>query len=177
MAGIPDIHEQLVASRVILASAGGASAKLDAFSNWLMLSFAAAMGLLLDKGDRYLSGGALRYIIGLFLAVAILGIIGKYIAVMVSSASAGNAIGREAVADVSQPLDLSRLTARMLSGLPQPARLIAMWVFRKAIAGNFMGPPRFFLCLAQIQGLLTLAQAACLLRAIYVVGRCATFGG
>jgi hypothetical protein len=176
MAALPHINEQLVASRVIVAAAGTAATRLDTFSNWLMLGYAAAIGLLLDKGDKYLPSPAFHRLIELFLWVAVLGIIAKYLSVAVSGASAGTAIGREAVSGVGE-LNLEPLARQMLRGLPQPARFFTRRMLAKAMAGDLLSSSRLFFCLAQVQGALTMLQAACVIVAIYTVYDSATFGG
>lgn len=177
MAAFTHINEQLLVNRVIFAAAGAGSTKLDTFSSWLTLGYAAAIGLLLDKGDRYLPGAALHRLIELFVVVAVLGILAKYVYVLVSGAGAGSVIGRELTRDLVGELDPRALTEYMLKGLPQPARFFVGSSLKKALAGSLLGAPRFFFCLAQLQGALTVLQAACLILAVYTVSHNATFAG
>lgn len=95
---IENLQEKAFVSSLLFESVGKASAMIDTFSSWLLGGFAAAITFLISNFSTISSNVASHYVqytIYLFLVVLTLGIIQKYLATIIISASAGAAVGRE----------------------------------------------------------------------------------
>lgn len=181
MEDIPNIHEKVLVSALLSESTGKSSETLDAFSGWLLAGFAASVTLLLSNLsslESYLSCAALHEFLMLFVAVVILGIAEKMLAVIVAGATAGAAIGRELgpkAAENETPLDINVVLTEMEKSVIWPMRWFVKRSYAKAKAGNILSAPRAFAKCVQIQGLLTLLQAVFVVLAICAVSNAIVF--
>ncbi len=176
-----NLREQALASALLFASAGKASATIDKFSNWLMAGYAAAVALLISRpvGSRpELPRETMRIFLMVFMVVAILGVVAKLLSILAVSASEGNSVGRELAAQAvkdGDPLDAGVFMSCVLRSMPRSMRWIAGPMLKKALAGDLLAGSRLFLRVAQIQGLLTITQAGLILWTVYIVASTASF--
>jgi hypothetical protein len=181
MAEAQYLDEKLLVSSLLFASSGKASAIIDSFSNWLLAGFAAAITFLLGNIESlsdYLPGDTLQYCAYLFFVVLVLGIIEKIIATVVASASAGATVGRQIASqnlDSGAQLQASVIFSESLRAVLPPMRWFVARSFRKTESGDVTAAARAFTKCAQAQGLLVVAQVACVLRAVYVIADTVAF--
>ncbi|HTF94729.1 MAG TPA: hypothetical protein VL995_01230 [Cellvibrio sp.] len=175
MSQIENLQEKAFVSSLLFESVGKASAMIDTFSNWLLGGFAASIAFLIGNFST-ISGkvpnSSLKCIIYLFLAVLVVGVIQKYLATIVMSASAGAAVGRELgtkYAENGVELDVDVVFAESASAILPPIRYFVRNSFKKASAGNITAAARSFTIIAQVQGLLTLLQAAIIFYAVALI--------
>src|SRR5690606_32075913 len=108
----------------------------------------------------------------LFLAVLVAGVIQKYLATIVMSGSAGAAVGRELgtkYAENGVELNVEVVFAESANAILPPMRYLVCNSFKKASAGNITAAARSFTIIAQVQGLLTLLQAAIIFYAVALI--------
>ena len=172
---IENLQEKTFVSSLLFESVGKASAMIDTFSNWLLGGFAAAITFLISNFSTISSKVPSHYLqcaIYLFLVVLILGIVQKYLATIVMSASAGAAVGRELgnkYAENGIELDTEVVFSESENAILPPMRYFVRNSFKKASAGNITAAARSFTIIAQVQGLLTLSQAAIIFYTVILI--------
>jgi hypothetical protein len=155
------------------ATAGKLSEIFDKFSSWLFVGYGGAVTFLITNADKLSNNvppQTLRCAVQMLLPVAVFAIVGKYLAGIVGSASAGAAAGREIGEqfDKQGPLeDIRVVFAEMFAALYWPASWLARKSFEKMQAGDINVGARRAYKLAQVQGFLAIGQALFILYAIY----------
>ena len=181
MSEIENLQEKAFVSSLLFESIGKASETIDTFSNWLLGGFAAAITLLISDFSTISSkvpDHHLKSTIYLFLAVLILGIVQKYLATIVMSASAGAAVGRELgnkFAENGIELDVDVIFSESAKAILPPMRYFVRNSFAKASAGDITAAARSFSVIAQVQGFLALLQVAVIFYTVILISRNITF--
>jgi hypothetical protein len=161
------LRTMLFTSKLLLTSAQNLSDSVDSFSGWIIGGFGAVIALLLSNIDKLrgiIGVSTMRHAASIYIAAAILGVIGKVLALMVASATKGisdaTALAYGAEAE-GIDLDLYRETAQRAL-LPH-----SLWMLKKlqmkAFPGEFIGDlhyvDRFWFKCAQTQALIALIEA------------------
>jgi hypothetical protein len=174
-------REQALAFAVLIAAAGKASAALDRFSTWLLAGYAATVALLVSRpvGSRpELPGETMKDFLLMFLMVAGLGVVAKFLSIVIVSASEAAAVGREyglhAVKE-SGPINIEAFVAEYLRVLPRPMLWVVRPSMKRLLQGDLLQGAKFFLSAAQVQALFIALQVAVIFWTIYVVANTATF--
>ena len=168
----PDMHEQIFVSSLLNETSGKASSLLDTFSGWLLGGFGAAAIIMVSQYDsisKHINPKSIHDFLLLFVWALVLGVIQKYIAVAVISASQGAAVGRE-MGDVASsksiPLNPETIISLIETAIIHPGRWFARRSFDKVKKGDFVSGARNYSRLMQVQGILGLVQTAITLYAI-----------
>ena len=175
MAEIPNLHEQVFVNALRSEMNGKASATVDSFSGWLLGGFGVASALLVSQYDsvsKHLAASTIQTFLFLFLSALGLGIVQKYIYVIVTAHSQGSAIGRELGEKASEKsirLDFEVILTEMEKSTFAPARWFVSRSFDKLRKGDLVSSTRNFSRLFQIQSVLAVIQAILILIAIFKV--------
>ena len=154
---------------------GKACAIVDSFSGWLLSGFAASSALFVSQYDsisKHLTASTIQTFLFFFLWSLLLGIIQKYLAVLVMAHSQGSAIGRELgekAAEKSIKLDFEIILSEMEKTILPPARWFVSRSYNKVKKGDLVSSTRNVSRLLQIQGMLAIIQAILMLVAIFKV--------
>jgi hypothetical protein len=179
----PTPPEHLAAAAELMASAGEASSKIDAFATWLLAGYGAAIVLWIDKGSNnpIVSPWVMRFCARLFFWSVLAVVLQKYISLIVTGAAHGTQRGldgakRRAEMGLPRDLDMRVYSEAMISAQWQPMRSVMKWLIGKSMGGDILAPARFMFAMAQAQGLLTLAEVTLFLVALGTVIRNAQLG-
>jgi hypothetical protein len=172
MKEIPNLHEQVFVNALLSEANGKASSLLDTFSGWLLGGFGAAAALLLSQYDsiaKHIDPQSIQNFLMLFVWSLIAGIVQKYFAIIIASASQGSAVGREMgekAASNSIPLDFEIIFAEIEKSILHPGRWFIGRSFSKVKNGDIISTTRNFTRLIQFQGFLGFTQAILTIMAI-----------
>ncbi|MGA8182208.1 MAG: hypothetical protein WB819_01030 [Terriglobia bacterium] len=178
---INHIYERVLVSNLLFGAIGASSRNMDVFSSWLIAGFAAvAAGIFANLGQvaHHLTPHVLHTFFICFFVTVVLGIVEKLLAVLVTGASAGAAIGRTEgtyAAESRLELDIPFLFSEVERAVIWPARWFMKRSFAKAAKGDLSASARSFTRVVQIQGLCMFAQALVVLWVVGVVACGATF--
>lgn len=160
----PELQAKALAGRLLSLGASRASAGLDQFSSWLLSGFGAAFALLLaniDPVSKHLSVSALRCALLMFLAVLVLGVLSRLLAVVVCAgagvAAEAESIGR-GLADSEIEVNFKRVFREAERVVYWPVRLVVSSSFKQVEQGDFAATGRLHAKLAQAQGALVFVQ-------------------
>lgn len=173
MKEIPNLHEQVFVNALLSETNGKASSTLDSFSGWLLGGFGAASALFVSQYDsiaKHLNPYEIREFLFLFLWSLGVGIIQKFIAVIVIAHSQGAAVGREMgerAAEKSIPLDFEIILSKMGKTILPGMRWFVMRNFSKVKNGDLVSSSQNYTRLLQVQGCLGFIQAVLVLVAIF----------
>jgi hypothetical protein len=167
--------EQELACALLHKINGRVSPSLDSFSGWLLGGFGAASTLLASQYDslvKHVEPQAIRCLLTLFLLSLVVGVVEKYLSVIVSLSSQGSDIGIEvaqkALSD-SAAFNLENVLLAVEKSVFPPMRWAVHHSFEKAKKGDWISLARNMTRVAQIQGLLVLLQAALVIQATYKI--------
>lgn len=158
---------------------GKASNKIDAFATWLLAGFAAAVALLLSHHDAMtlVPGAVVRLEVELFLWMAIVTVIQKYLAIIVAGGSEAAVVGRQMVLEhmetLESPSDFNAAAygAESLRSVPPFARPYIRRMLAAVMSGDVGIYSRRLAKLAQMQAIFLLIEAILFLTAILQLGR------
>lgn len=166
----PRPQDLTFAGRILLVMANRVSIELAAFSGWMVLGFAAVLGLLvanLDKVSGFVAPEALGLAIKLFLLALVLNVIQRYMAAIVVSSVA---VGKELESMPTHPgMEIRTLLAELESATFWPTRLLVRWTNQKILDGDFAFSGRLNARLAQAQGWLVFAQLIAVVTSTLVI--------
>lgn len=169
------IHEKVLASALLSEGVGRSSRALDSFASWLLGAFGAALALIvsnISELTRHLPLSAVKCAGAIFVGAAVLAVLEKYIAAILSAAAKASAVGRALGEEFAvEELDFSVVFAEARrAAFPLLSWFVAR-SFRKVEHGDLTAAARNLTRWAQIQGLLVFAEALLLLWAALVVFR------
>ena len=173
MKGIPNLHEQVLVNTILSEINGKASSILDSFSGWLLGGFGAASALFVSKYDsivKHLNPSEIQEFLFLFLWSLGVGIIQKFLSMIITAHSQGAAAGRdigEKYAEKSIMLDFEIILSHMEKSIFPGARWFVKRSFRKLKNGDLVSNTQKQTRLLQVQGFLCLIQAVLVLIAIF----------
>lgn len=146
---------------------------IDTFSGWLIGGFGAASALLVSQYDsvsKHVSTCLIQEILQLLMLALILAVIQKFMSsLIVANAKASIVaveLGKEA-AENSVKLDFHIIFSEIEKSIFPISRWLVRRSFQKAMDGDLVAGSRKFVQLSQVQGLVTMAQAAVTIVAIY----------
>jgi hypothetical protein len=178
MKEIPNIHEQAFVSAVLSEANGKASSLLDSFSGWLLGGFGAASALFVGKYEsivQHLKPSEIREFLFLFLWALGVGILQKFLSMIVTASSQGSAVGRamgEKYAEKSIPLDFDIIISQMEKPIFPGIRWLVRRSYNKVKSGDIVSGIQNYTRLLQVQGCLCLIQAVLILVAIFKIASC-----
>jgi hypothetical protein len=164
-AEISHINEKVLVNNLVFGAMGASSRNMDLFSGWLLVGFAAVGGALLanfSQVSQHVTPFALHFFFYAFFVVAILGVIAKALAVIISGACAGSTVGRMEGRDAAEsglPIDFSFVFSELTNIVPWPGRWFVGRSLAKTQQGNLTASTRSFAKVMGGQALCTLAQA------------------
>jgi hypothetical protein len=163
---IPHLNEQILVSRALVLAAKNASEGMDKFIHWMLAGFAAGLTYLL--GQSHIPFISLKPIASLFLIAALIGILQRYLAMIVSIGATTFQEG-EKLHDNRTPIDIARFFIIYIQSLPVTNRWAAAWAARQFMTGNLTATGKGIMNFAIIQCTLGLACTALLLVGFYQV--------
>lgn len=169
MSDVPHLQEQMLVNALLHEINGKASSVIDSFSGWLVGGFAATAALFVSQYEsvsRHLGQFVLHRILITFFWILVIGILEKYIAVLIASASQSAAASRqimEKMGEDSETIDTDFILSEIKRPIFPPIRWLVGRSFNKVKSGDLSSGARNFTRLAQIQGFLCLTQAALVL--------------
>jgi hypothetical protein len=166
-------QEERLVNDLLLAMAGKAAKGVDSFSGWMMGGHGLAATILVSQFAtlaKHLSGCAIKWTLCLFVGSLVFGMLEKYAALLVTSASAGAKVGREAFArhELVDP-KIEVVIHSMEMAYFRPLRWFVHRSFAKILAGDLNSGPRKFMKLAQIQGLLLVGQFVSVIASVWII--------
>lgn len=168
----PNLHESILAGRLLMIMAAKVSENLSTFSSWLIGSFAAVLALIItniEKVSKFVPAERIGTAAFIFLFAVGLHVLQRYLAAIVAASAAA---GKEADGlTVSESLNFALVTAEIEKATLWPARLLVRKGFAKIAAGDHAASGRTQALFAQSQGLLVIFQVAFVLSAAYVLAR------
>ena len=175
MTEIPNLHEQVFVGALLSEGNGKASAALDSFSGWLLAGFGASATLFVTQFEsisKHIAAPIIREFLFLFFWSLGIGIIQKYVAVILAFHSQVSAIGRELgekAAVKSIPLNFDIIFSEIEKATLPPMRWYAALSFAKVKKGDLVSNFRNYTRILQIQGFLVFAQAVLILVALFTI--------
>ena len=172
---IKNLQEKVFANSLLMVGAGKSSAVLDTFASWLLGGFGAALALVLSNLDSvavFLPVQSVKFSAAIFVVAAVVGVVEKYLAAVVSGAAEAAAAGRE-IGEKAAELDLDLSAVFQLSenaALPF-MRLPLRWLLQKTAAGDLTASGRFFVRCSNVQAILVLIEAVLILGAALALVR------
>ena len=168
-------REAYLLNDMLLTSAGVASKLIDSFSGWLLGGYGAFTALFLSQYDalsKHLGARSVRWTILLFGIVLLLGMIEKYISFLVAGATAGAEESRKTVGrqNLESPVDAEFVLDEIEKAMLWPARWFVHRSIAKAKTGDIVSSARKFMKLAQVQGMVLVAQVAAVLATAGIIG-------
>ena len=148
---IPYPAEQFLACRALVVGAKNASDGMERFIHWMLAGFAGALIYLL--GQSHIPVESLRPVATLFIVAAFIGVIQRYLAMIVT---VGTSTFQEAekLNDKDTQIDAARFFIVYIEALPAISRWAAAWSARRVLSGNLTSAGR---------GLANFAIAQCIL--------------
>lgn len=156
-------------------SNGKASSLLDSFSCWLLGGFGAASALFVSQYDsitKHIDQPIIHNFLIHFLWFLVIGIVQKYIAIIIAAYSQGATIGREIGAKAaanSIPLNFDIIFSKIEKSMIPPGSWLLRRSLKKAKNGDLVSSAINFTRLTQFQGILVLIQAIIILVAIFKI--------
>jgi hypothetical protein len=148
------------------------SENLATFSSWLVGSFAAILGLLIaniNSVSKFVPAESLGSSASLFLVAVGFHVIQRYLAAIVAGSVAA---GREAEAlPTPESLNFVLVMEEIEKSTLWPARIVMRRLLSKVRNGDFAAAGRLNGRLAQVQGILVLAQMVIVICAGYVLAQ------
>jgi len=178
---IEHLQERVLVSNLLFGAIGASSRNMDAFSSWLLAGFAAVAAALfanLGAATAHLTAYAVHAFFVSFFVVVVLGIVAKFLAVIVVGASSGAAIGRvegARAAESGAQLNVNVIFSEAESAILPPARWLIRRSFAKAARGELTAAAKTFTIVVQAQALCMFLQALVVLWVVGVMACSATF--
>ncbi len=157
---VAHVDEQLITSSVLMEAAARMSRMLDIFAGWLLAGLAVVLAFLL--AHQVLEPATMRQSGCIFIAVAFVTALQKYVAITVAAAVDASKIGRHAIEDHlmrrrarggSWDLEPVIIANHLSAALLFPAqRWLAFSIMDKALKGDLVSGPKAIFKLGQIQG-------------------------
>ena len=154
------VDEQLITSSVLMAAAARMSKMLDIFAVWLLAGLAAFLSFLL--AHQAMAAATVRQSGCIFVVVAFVTIIQKYLAITIAAVVEASKIGRQAIEDHltrrrahggSWELDPVIIANYIRAALLFPIqRWLVFSIMDKALRGDLVAGPKAIFKLSQIQG-------------------------
>jgi len=145
---IPHITEQMLASRALVSGARNASEGMDKFVHWVLAGFAAGITYLL--GQSQIPFATLRPVASLFLVAALIGVLQRYLAMIVGIGATSFQEG-EKLHDNKTPVDVARFFIIYIQALPTLNRWAGAWAAKRFIEGNLTAAAKGIFNMAVIQ--------------------------
>lgn len=163
-------NESEYIGQVLTATAESMSAGLSKFSGWMLVGFAAILGILLiniESTEKFLPPGALSRIVMLFSMAVLLNLLHRFAAAVVSSSAeiAKKMRDQPVPENINVALILSQLEYAAL----WPARLLVRRANQNILSGDLAAAGRLLSTLAQIEAWLVFTQALISVAAIFVL--------
>ena len=162
------IIARVAAGVMLTISAGNSSASLDKFASWFLAAFGAGLALIvshLKDVSEFIPLTTVASASYFFLVAAVICVVQRYVATVVSSGAASAREGRE-IEDKFQQMDIGEFIEQMLKGVPWPIRWICKGQFDVLIGGDYAASGRVFMRLTLIQGSLVTIELVALLMAL-----------
>lgn len=175
---LPDFSATQIVTNALLVSTYYASERIDSFSSWLLVGFAAACAIIISNlGElaEILTLSTIQAFFAYFVVAAILVVLQKYISVLVGAAlraSESVAAKLEKMdAALLEKFDWAEFRREVLSASFWPARWIIGRVFDKMESGDLTFSSRRMCRLIQIQSAFVLLQAALHVVSVWVFAK------
>jgi hypothetical protein len=167
MKPIPNFNEQRLVSRALVVGAKNASRSMEKFVHWILAGFAAGLIYLFGQKTAIQVVG-IKTIGHLFMIAAILGIVQRYISMLIGTASRVSQ-EVEKLVDPNVETNLEHFLLIYINSLPQIARWPAAVAAESLLDGDLIRFSRWLFMLTMVQCLLGAGCAALVLRAAYLV--------
>lgn len=165
---ITNFNEQVLACRSIIVAARNVSSAMEKFIQWIFAGVAA--GLTYFLAHQRVSFGDLKPALWAFIGGVVLGVIQRYLAMLVSI---GSQVFQEAekLHDEKRPIDLARFLIVYIEAQPRFSRWAAAGAARRLMDGNIVGTGRKLLIISIWQTFVGFVAIAFLTLAFYLALR------
>ncbi len=172
------IQAVVIAGRVMTDMARKMSDRFDSFGTWLLAGFGAGVALLLEKHDQVsvVPLTTIKFGVSLFLFSSILVVIEKYLAIVVGAAADSAEFATKEVNEhfkkqredgIPLAFDVVTFSEKLLLGMLPTHRWFVAWAIKRFSGDDFSRVGRALMWIAQVQGILILAEVALFLWSIW----------
>ena len=170
----PELHERIMAGRLLAVSAAQISSHLDSFCSWLLLGVGGGYALVLANLaslQGFIAPQSLQTSLFLLLVAIAFGVLQRWLAAIVAASTASGEkaeeIGKE-LADRDIDVDFRIVFREMERGTYYPAKWMVRRSFNKAMSGDFAAGGRITALISQIQSALAFVVVGLVVAAIAV---------
>ena len=164
------IQDSIYIGKVLTAMGARVSSELVAFSGWLLIGFAAILGVLfsnLDAVTTFVAPQALSTVVKLFVLAVVCNVLQRYSAAVVAASVAG---GKEIEAyPAPATLDLRSFLTQVESATLWPMRYMVRRSNLKILQGDLAVGGRLISKLAQVEAWLVFVQLIAVVAATWVL--------
>jgi len=163
---------KITVGSILTTVAGRVTSSMDAFAGWMLAGLGAGLAFILGNISSvaaFISISCVQRAVLLFIAAAIMGILSRYIAVLVTSSSEAGAKGEERGEKLGPLLDTAIFAEEFERAAPWGGRWLVRRSITKVLQGDFAYGGRFLMAMATVHSTLVFIELCLVLSAIAAI--------